>query len=188
MGVKLFISVPGLRRERASITSYHKILMQPLKIVELLILLMLANGAPLFATKIFGPRWAYPVDGNIRFVDGRQLLGPSKTVRGIVMSILATAGGAALIAIDWRLGALVGSTAMIGDLFSSFVKRRLGMQPSSKAFALDQLPEALFPVVVCAHWLSLSLVDIALTVALFFGGEIALSRLLFALGLRDRPY
>jgi len=162
--------------------------MQPLKIIELLILLMLANGAPLFATKILGQQWAYPIDGNIRFVDGRQLLGPSKTVRGIVIAVLVTTGGASLIALDWRLGALVGSTAMVGDLFSSFIKRRLGMQPSSKAFALDQVPEALFPLVACAHWLSLSLVDIAVTVALFFAGEIVLSRLFFALGLRDRPY
>jgi CDP-2,3-bis-(O-geranylgeranyl)-sn-glycerol synthase len=77
---------------------------------------------------------------------------------------------------------------MAGDLLSSFIKRRLGMPPSSKALGLDQIPEALFPLIVYRTWLSLTLVDITVIVALFFAGEIALSRLLFAWGLRDRPY
>ena len=121
-------------------------------------------------------------------MDGRRLLGPSKTVRGIVLATLVTAAGSALLDLGWWLGALVGSLAMAGDVFSSFVKRRLRMPPSSKAPGLDQIPEALFPVLACWAWLSLSLVDMALTVALFFVGGIVFSRLFFALGLRDRPY
>jgi hypothetical protein len=46
----------------------------------------------------------------------------------------------------------------------------------------------LFPLVACRGWLSLGLIDIAVAVAMFFAGEIVLSRLFFALGLRDRPY
>jgi hypothetical protein len=56
------------------------------------------------------------------------------------------------------------------------------------ALALDQVPEALFPLVACRSWLSLGVVDIVLAVVLFFVGELVLSRVFFALGLRDRPY
>jgi len=162
--------------------------MQPIRILQILWLLMLANGTPLFAARLMGSRWSYPVDGNIQLVDGKRLLGPSKTVRGVVLAILVTAAGSALLGLDSRLGALVGSLAMVGDLFSSFVKRRLGMPPSSNVPGLDQIPEALLPVLACWAWLSLSFLDIILTVALFFVGEIVFSRLFFALGLRDRPY
>jgi CDP-2,3-bis-(O-geranylgeranyl)-sn-glycerol synthase len=86
------------------------------------------------------------------------------------------------------LGAIVGSTAMRGDLFSSFIKRRLGMTSSSEAPGLDQIPEALFPLIACRSWLALGLGDILVVLMLFCAGEIVLSRVLFAVGLRDRPY
>jgi CDP-2,3-bis-(O-geranylgeranyl)-sn-glycerol synthase len=37
------------------------------------------------------------VDGNTRFIDGRPLVGPSKTIRGIVASLVVTALGAILL-------------------------------------------------------------------------------------------
>jgi CDP-diglyceride synthetase len=86
------------------------------------------------------------------------------------------------------MGALVGGLAMAGDLFSSFCKRRLGVPPSSPALGLDQIPEALFPLLACRALLSLTPAGIGLVVATFFAGEVLLSRLLYAWRLRDRPY
>ena len=162
--------------------------MQPANILEMLILLMLANGMPVLAKKILDNRFSYPMDAGVRFVDGNRLFGPSKTIRGIVLAVLATAAGATLMGLDWMLGALVGGTAMLGDLFSSFIKRRLGMTTSSEAPGLDQIPEALFPLIACRSWLALGLGDILVVLMLFCAGEIVLSRVLFAVGLRDRPY
>jgi CDP-2,3-bis-(O-geranylgeranyl)-sn-glycerol synthase len=162
--------------------------MQPANILEMLILLMLANGMPVLAKKILDNRFSYPMDAGVRFVDGNRLFGPSKTIRGIVLAVLATAAGATLMGLDWMLGALVGGTAMLGDLFSSFIKRRLGMTSSSEAPGLDQIPEALFPLIACRSWLALGLGDILVVLMLFCAGEIVLSRVLFAVGLRDRPY
>lgn len=162
--------------------------MEPIKVVEFVGLLALANGSPIFATKLFGQRWAYPVDGHLRFVDGRRFFGPSKTLRGVVLATLVTAGGAAYIGVGWLAGALLGCSAMGGDLCSSFVKRRLGMAPSSKALGLDQIPEALFPVIVCQHWFHFTGTEIAVIIILFFVGSILLSQILFAVGLRNQPY
>jgi CDP-2,3-bis-(O-geranylgeranyl)-sn-glycerol synthase len=77
---------------------------------------------------------------------------------------------------------------MAGDLFSSFVKRRLNLAASSRATGLDQIPESLFPLLVCRGALSLSLLDIAIGVAIFFAGEVMLSVLLYRAHIRDRPY
>jgi CDP-2,3-bis-(O-geranylgeranyl)-sn-glycerol synthase len=157
-------------------------------IFEALLLLMVANGAPLVAKQLLGQRFSYPVDCNVLFSDGSRLFGSSKTIRGLVAAVLATATVAIALGMDWPVGVLVGAMAMTGDLFSSFIKRRLGMRSSSMALGLDQVPEALFPLTACRDWLSLGLLDIVIAVLLFFVGEIVLSRLCFAVGLRDRPY
>jgi CDP-2,3-bis-(O-geranylgeranyl)-sn-glycerol synthase len=157
-------------------------------LARVLILLSLANGSPVIAKRIFGDNYAAPVDGNARFFDGRPLVGPSKTIRGIVISLLVTALGAILLGLPFWLGLLVASTAMAGDLLSSFLKRRLRLAASSKATGLDQIPESLFPLLACRSELSLSGLDIAVACAIFFAGQILFSRLFFWLGLRDRPY
>ena len=77
---------------------------------------------------------------------------------------------------------------MVGDLFSSFVKRRLNFPPSSRALGLDQVPESLLPMLAGREALSLTIADIALAVGIFFVGELILSRLLYKVHLRDEPY
>ena len=162
--------------------------LHPYTILQVLILLALANGTPLAAKKILGNHLLYPLDGGVRFVDGRPLFGHSKTVRGAVLAVLATMAGAPLVGLEWEIGGFIGSFAMAGDLFSSFVKRRLNLPPSSRASGLDQVPESLFPLLACRNLLSLTIADIGACVVLFFIGEVVLSRVLYAFHLRDRPY
>jgi CDP-diglyceride synthetase len=162
--------------------------MRLLHILPLLVLLTLANGTPIVAKKIFGPRFARPLDAGFIFFDGRPLLGHSKTIRGILASIFITTASAPLIGMGLTIGAIVASAAMAGDLFSSFVKRRLNFPPSSRALGLDQVPESLFPMLACRDALSLTIADIALGVGIFFVGELILSYLLYQVHLRDEPY
>jgi hypothetical protein len=162
--------------------------MQPTLILELLILLAVANGTPVAAKLILGEAFARPLDGGAHFVDGRPWFGPSKTIRGILLAVPATMAAAVLIGLGFVVGALAGTVAMAGDLCSSFVKRRLNLPSSSMAIGLDQIPESLFPLLACRLLLPLSLLDIAAATALFVVGELVLSRILFRLRLRDRPY
>jgi CDP-2,3-bis-(O-geranylgeranyl)-sn-glycerol synthase len=157
-------------------------------ILQLMALLTLANGAPVVAKKIFGARFALPLDFGVAFFDGRPVFGASKTLRGILVAVLAAAAGAPLIGLDPVIGLTVAGAAMAGDLFSSFVKRRLNRPPSSQALGLDQIPESLLPMLACRDALSLTAIDITLGVAIFFAGELVLSRLLFRAHLRDEPY
>src|SRR5512140_2357950 len=157
-------------------------------ILQLMALLTLANGAPVVAKKIFGSRFALPLDFGVAFFDGRPVFGASKTFRGILVAVLAATAGAPLIGLDPAIGLSVAGAAMAGDLFSSFVKRRLNLPPSSQALGLDQIPESLLPMLACRAALSLTAADIALGVGVFFAGELVLSRLLFRAHLRDEPY
>jgi len=157
-------------------------------VAKLLLLLSIANGGPVIAKKICGGRFNRPIDGGRLFLDGRPVFGASKTVRGALVSLVATAATAPLLGLEATVGAVVAASAMIGDLSSSFVKRRLNLRPGSRATGLDQIPEALLPLLACLGWLPLTRPDILVGVAAFFLGEIYLSRMLYHLRIRDRPY
>jgi hypothetical protein len=162
--------------------------MHVLTLAQFLLLLTLANGAPVIAKLILRDRFSLPLDGNRKFIDGRPLFGPTKTIRGILIAIVVSAAGAPLVGLNLEIGLLVGATAMAGDLLSSFCKRRLGRAPSSRATGLDQIPESLLPLLACRQALALTVADILVGCGLFFAGELLLSRLLFKLRLRERPY
>lgn len=157
-------------------------------VLQLLVLLALANGAPIIAKWIFGARFARPLDGNLKFIDGRPLFGATKTIRGIMVSLVITSVCAPLLGFTFAVGSLVASMAMAGDLLSSFLKRRLGVPSSGRATGLDQIPESLLPLLACRTFLSLTALDIIVGTAIFFTGAVVLSQLLFELHVRDRPY
>lgn len=162
--------------------------MHPDAILLVMVLLLAANGAPVLANKLLDGRGAWPLDLGARFLDGQSWLGRSKTFRGLAAALLATVAAALLMGLSWRLGALVAAAAMAGDLLSSFIKRRLGLPPSSMAPGLDQVPESLLPLLACGPALGLSWADIGAATALFWIGGLLLSQILYAIGIRDRPY
>ena len=71
---------------------------------------------------------------------------------------------------------------------ASFLKRRLGLAVSSMALGLDQVPESLLPAISMRAYVHLTVIDIVMVVLIFFVSELASSRVLFRLGLRERPY
>lgn len=155
---------------------------------RLLVLIAVANAMPIIGKDVLGLRYAFPLDGHLNFVDGQRLLGGAKTLRGISLALAVTAIISPIVGIAWKIGLLIAATAMVGDLLSSFLKRRLRLPESSMAVGLDQIPESLFPVVVCSFFFPLTAVDIACVVIVFLVGELLLSRLLHRLHMRDQPY
>lgn len=157
-------------------------------VFEVWLLLLAANGAPVVAKRMLGSRLAFPLDGGAKFLDGQSLFGASKTIRGIIASILATAIAAVWLGFPMQIGIVFAAASLSGDLLSSFIKRRLELPPSSKATGLDQLPESILPLIFCWHSLGLNLVTATTSIIVFFVGEFVLSKLLFRLKIRDHPY
>ncbi|MCB1829723.1 MAG: CDP-archaeol synthase [Chromatiaceae bacterium] len=156
--------------------------------IHLLVLLFIANGSPILARRFLGERFGRALDGGRVLADGRPLLGASKTLRGIVSALLVTMLAAPLLGVSWIVGLLLAVFAMLGDLSSSFLKRRLGLQPSSMALGLDQIPESLLPLMVCRPLLELSWAQVLWLTLAFFVLELILSQLLYRLGIRKHPY
>ncbi len=156
--------------------------------LDALFLLLVANGSPVLVHFFLGQRFAYPLDGHGIAPDGFPWLGHSKTFRGIFVSIISTIMASIILGVPWDFGALFGACAMLGDVFSSFIKRRAGMVASSKASGLDQIPESLFPLIICSGALGLIWQEVIILVLIFWLLEVLLSKLLYRLHIRDRPY
>ena len=85
----------------------------PALVIDLLLLMLAANGAPILFTRILGDRWAWPVDGGLRLWDGRPLFGASKTWRGIVVGFVVCALMAELLGYGFTFGLIFGSAKWI---------------------------------------------------------------------------
>lgn len=113
-----------------------------------LLLLCVANTAAWAAGRIFGRRWAAPLDFGLVLKDGQRLFGSHKTWRGLIAGAAAAGFLAAALGQSLLLGAAFGATSMVGDALSSTIKRRLRRAPGSEVPLLDQVPEAMLPLAV----------------------------------------
>lgn len=108
---------------------------------------MIANMAPVFATKYNIIPWLNrPLDFGIQW-KGARLLGAHKTIRGIIIAVCAGAitgsvEAAAMhqkISFGFFIGAVFGFGAMAGDAMKSFFKRRLRIASGVSWIPFDQI-------------------------------------------------
>lgn len=158
------------------------------ELFQLLLLIIIANGAPIVIRLLLNDRFSLAVDFGQKMPDNYRLFGSSKTWRGTFAALLVTPAFAWLFGHSAETGLLIAFYAVAGDLFSSFVKRRLAMRPSSMAPLLDQVPESLFPAFMLRHVFNLDLYSVIWLVLIFIIVELALSLILYQWGLRKRPY
>jgi CDP-diglyceride synthetase len=116
--------------------------------LKALILLCAAHAAPWAAAYLFGDRLVAPIDAGMTLTDGRRLLGEHKTWRGLVAAMLTCAIAAAFLGYSVRLGLEFAALALTGDAISSLIKRRLSLAPGTEILGLDQIPEALAPLLI----------------------------------------
>ena len=155
---------------------------------EILIMLLASNAAPILVAWLFRSAGDLPLDLGHHLADGRPLFGASKTWRGLVASLVVACVLSAALGFGYHFGLVFGALVMTGDLFSSFLKRRMKLPPSSRALGLDQVPESLFPLLACQGLLGLTVTEIVTVVAIFFAGDVVFSPLFYKWKIRKRPY
>jgi len=147
------------------------------------------------------------IDGGRKFLDGKPLLGPGKTVRGFACGILAGSlvglvqaflhplleprvplllGGPLETALA---GFLLSLGAMLGDLAGSFLKRRMGVERGEPFPVLDQL-DFVAGALLLSLPLSPRLSWEAVAVLLLLTPPLHLltNYLGYRMGLKSRPY
>ncbi|NWO06086.1 MAG: CDP-archaeol synthase [Alteromonadaceae bacterium] len=157
-------------------------------LLELFVLLVLANGTPVLVARLVGGRGAWPVDAGRLWQDGRPVFGRSKTWRGLFSGALVCGLFAGWTGLGAAFGVLFGVLSLTGDLLSSFVKRRLGLVASARARWLDQLPEGLLPMALAWYWLGISAWQALAVAVLFAMANIWVSPWLYRWGVRRQPH
>jgi CDP-diglyceride synthetase len=145
-------------------------------------LLIAANAMPVIVGKLARDRGAVPLDFGRVMPDGERLFGSHKTWRGLVSGIAACVLLALYLGLPAWLGAGFGAVSLLADAASSAAKRRMRLKPGSEVLGLDQLAEALLPLLVFAEPLRLQLGEIALVTAGFVVLDTATA------GLRHRSW
>ncbi len=113
-----------------------------------------------------------PVDGGASWTDGKPILGANKTIRGTISGILA---GTLIGLLQGNLiGGVAQSTgAILGDLLSSFYKRRRDYPPGSSMPIIDQLDFIIMAVILSypfqATDLAAALTIMVITVPIHYG-------------------
>jgi hypothetical protein len=142
-----------------------------------LVLVVTANTAAWAAARAFGTHWAAPLDFGTTLRDGTKSLGSHKTWRGLIAAAVACGAAAQLFGFGFVLGMGFGTLAMLGDATSSFIKRRLRLPSGAEVPGLDQVPEAMLPLLALSRPLGLRFVDILVVTVIFALLDIAATRL-----------
>jgi predicted MPP superfamily phosphohydrolase len=123
---------------------------------KILLLLLVTNSAPLLAARLFPKMFCVPLDQGRRLTDGNPVLGDNKTVCGLLGGIAAAGALSLLISFPLAAGLLIAVVSLLGDLLTSFIKRRLGFAGGEEVYLLDHLLEGGLPLLLCKSLFSLS--------------------------------
>lgn len=136
-----------------------------------------------------------PLDMGRKFLDGRRVLGEGKTVRGfacglVVGTIVGLLQGIARPPLReyLLLGFLLALGALLGDLASSFIKRRLGIERGGAAPGLDQLSFVVVALILASPVKVPPWQVIAVILIITPPIHLATNFIGYKLGLKGRPY
>jgi len=158
----------------------------------------IANMAPVIVRNWF-KKIAFPIDF------GRNIFGNNKTFRGLIFGVLSAIIIAYLQFLlynlaffrnlsfinysNWLLiGFLMGFGAIFGDMFESFIKRRLGIKPGQRFIPWDQLDFVFGALVFVEIVLDLSWKKIFFIAIISILGHILVNHAAFYLGIRKEKW
>ncbi|MEM0233095.1 MAG: CDP-2,3-bis-(O-geranylgeranyl)-sn-glycerol synthase [Candidatus Nezhaarchaeales archaeon] len=145
----------------------------------------IANMTPLIVARLISKR--RPMDLGRYWIDGRRILGDSKSIEGFISGVLS-GFLVGLFLNDVLRGFLMGLGAMTGDALGSFIKRRLGMAQGESALLLDQYLFVLVALLFCyssGYMLTLDQLVVILVATPIL--HISSNYVAYLLGIKQKP-
>jgi CDP-2,3-bis-(O-geranylgeranyl)-sn-glycerol synthase len=121
--------------------------------------------------------FAWSLDFGTHIKDGTRVLGDHKTWRGTLAGTVACGCVAALLGYSFFTGAVFGIVSLGADASASFAKRRLRFTPGTEIPGLDQIPEALVPLLLLSRSLEIGVLGALLVTATFLVLDLAVMRM-----------
>jgi predicted MPP superfamily phosphohydrolase len=120
---------------------------------KILLILLLTNMAPLLMVSLC-PKLTrfFLLDNARRLADGQPLFGTHKTLCGFVGGLAAGGLSGYLIGVSLFPSLLIAFTSLLGDLLTSFLKRRFGFKEGENIYLFDHLFEGGIPLLL-AKWI-----------------------------------
>lgn len=152
---------------------------------------MVSNASPVLI------RGSKPIDFSKKFIDGKPLFGRNKTWEGFLIALYM--GLNASIAVSIATGDLgfvplgFGGSffGVLGDLFGSFIKRRLNIKSGDPLPPLDQLDFAFFSTIfysVVDKRFLINTLYIPLALILITILHVSTNLLAYLMGLKDKKF
>ncbi|MFB0545252.1 MAG: CDP-2,3-bis-(O-geranylgeranyl)-sn-glycerol synthase [Candidatus Hodarchaeota archaeon] len=154
-----------------------------------------ANSSPTVLGK--GSRYNFSIDRGKLFFDGRRIFGDSKTIRGLVGGICA---GLFIGFIQFLIrdpepvlgfldhmsrAFLLSLGTHFGDLFGSFIKRRLDIMTGGPFPIMDQLSFLIFALGLTAIFYEVPLKYVLILLPITLGAHLGANILAYKAGIKD---
>jgi CDP-2,3-bis-(O-geranylgeranyl)-sn-glycerol synthase len=128
-----------------------------------------------------------PLDGGAKWIDGKPILGSHKTIKGTIIGILAG------VTVGVLQGNFVGGVfqaigAILGDLASSFYKRRIDLKPGESFPPADQLDFIFFAVLLSFPVQNTELYRIIIIILLTIPLHYLANFIAYILKLKENPW
>jgi len=158
-----------------------------------------ANAAPLFLASIAEGR--KPLDLGKKFIDGKRIFGDGKTIEGTIfgffvgyiyfLSIFSFQSflNMPILFENYFEGFLLVIGAIFGDIFGSFIKRRLNMKRGDMLPILDQTGFLIFAILFRSIFFGAIPYDIVIYLfVITFLVHIMTNTGAFKMGIKDEPF
>ncbi|SFM45801.1 CDP-archaeol synthase [Thermodesulforhabdus norvegica] len=155
-----------------------------LNTVNFVLFLSLVNLSPPLLAFFFGSKYDAPLDGGRKFWDGRPLLGPHKTIRGVLGGVVTGVFISPFFGWGILEGTALAILSMLGDLITSFIKRRANLPSGSVVIGGDQFLECVMPALFWKYKMNISLFYFVIAVTAFssiaYAGSIFFKKVLLS--------
>jgi len=128
------------------------------------------------------------IDLGKTFIDGKPILGSSKTFRGFFLGMTTGTLIGILIGIPPLTSFLTSLGALLGDLTGAFVKRRLSLKPGDPAPVLDQFDFMIGATFLSQSWIHIDPRSIIIVMAITPLIHLISNSIAFLFGIKKVPW
>lgn len=146
--------------------------------------------SPAYAANAFALifRGEKQIDFGRLFIDGKPIFGRGKTFKGFFLGLIMGVITGSILGISLSTSFLVGFGALLGDLMSAFIKRRLSIKTGDPAPILDQFDFVLGATLLSQAWKYLDPRSILIIMALTPAIHLVSNSLAFLIGVKKVPW